>query len=104
MATLISNEIFGEGNGFSEEQLNAWADAMDPKKEGADRSTDGRRAFITKVLDKYREKLENGDYDISDEDRTNEISVIDSIKNNNLAQWELNKKAPWLSHLLFTDP
>jgi hypothetical protein len=104
MATLISNAIFGEGNGFSEEQLNAWADAKDPQKEGETRSTEGRRTFIGDILKQYRQDLENGKYDISDEDKANEISTIDSIRNNNLEQWELNKKAPWLSHLLFTDP
>jgi hypothetical protein len=54
MATLISDAIFGEGNGFSEEQLNAWADAKDPNKEGETRSTKGRHKFIEDILANYR--------------------------------------------------
>lgn len=99
----ISDAIFGEGNSFNQEQLTRWADAHDAIGADGKRGTSNRRAFINRELENYKQKLLDGAYNISDEDRNVEIAKIDSLLTNNLSDWELGKTAPWMTHLLFTD-
>lgn len=103
----LSNQIFGEGNNFSVEQLVKWADAHDAVGTDGKRGIEGRRNFIVEQLGEYKKGLLNGDYDLSDDQRDKEIETIDQIIASNSADpdkdWQLSKVAPWMSHLLFRD-
>lgn len=103
----LSDQIFGEGNNFSAEQLIRWADAHDAVGADGKRGIEGRRNFINEQLGNYKQALLNGDYNLTDEQRDKEIATIDEILGNNSANpdqdWQLSKIAPWMSHLLFRD-
>lgn len=108
MQQYISDNIFGEGNNFSPEQLVRWADAYDAVGNDGKRGISGRRQWIADTLNEYRNKYNNGDFgEVSDEDKTKTNDLIDSIISNNNPDidkdWQLSKNAPWLSHLLFRD-
>jgi hypothetical protein len=80
----------------------AWADELDPYTKGTPRSTANRRAFIASVVNQYKKDLLNGKYNISDEDKEDELHNVSSILGG-VSGWQLNKIAPWMSHLLYTD-
>jgi len=100
MGNYIGNEIFGEGNAPTEQQLQAWIDAHDKLGEDGKRSTDGRRQFINQKLLAYRQELLDGKYQISDEDRNKEIEKIDKLLSPDIQDWEIGKLAPWMNGLL----
>jgi len=64
------------------------------------RSVSGRRQYIKSELQKYIDDLNNGVYNISDEDKQNELNRINEIING--GDFELGKVAPWLTNLFFT--
>lgn len=103
-AKQVTDSIFGEGNKETVAQLKLWADELDPIVNGV-RSTEGRKGHIKQQLDKYIERLNNGEFDISDEDREAEIQRIGELKDalNNNNSFQLGKLAPWVSNLLFTE-
>jgi hypothetical protein len=80
----------------------AWADELDPYTEGTPRSTDNRRAFIASVVREYQNDLLKGKYNISDADRKSELDKVNLILSG-VSGWQLNRVAPWISHLLYTD-
>ncbi len=105
MADFIQNAIAGEGNPLTAEQIDTWANDIEGQYSGTGpRSTSARQDWIRGQLDKYKESLANGDYDISDEDREAEYKRILDLSGNTLKPFERNAIAPWMSNLLFTDP
>lgn len=105
LANFLGNEIFGEGNTPSAEQINAWADDTEGAYSGTGpRSTEKRKAFINDRINAYMQALQNGDYDISDEDRDAELARMQELLNPSTQNYRRNAIAPWLSNLLFTDP
>lgn len=105
MYNRITTSIFGEGNVPTEDklpesqQLLTWANKYDPISNGT-RSVSGRRQYIKNELQKYIDDLNNGVYNISDEDKQNELNRINEIING--GDFELGRVAPWLTHLFFT--
>ena len=105
MYNRITTSIFGEGNVPTEDklpesqQLILWANKYDPVSDGT-RSVSGRRQYIKSELQKYIDDLNSGVYNISDEDKQNELNRINEIING--GDFELGKVAPWLTHLFFT--
>ena len=105
MYNRITTSIFGEGNVPSQadlpqsQQLISWANKYDPVSDGT-RSVSGRRQYIKSELQKYIDDLNNGVYNISDEDKQNELNRINEIING--GDFELGKVAPWLTNLFFT--
>lgn len=105
MYNRITTSIFGEGNVPAEDklpesqQLLTWANKYDPVSDGT-RSVSGRRQYIKSELQKYIDDLNNGVYNISDEDKQNELNRINEIING--GDFELGRVAPWLTHLFFT--
>lgn len=101
---IIGTSIFGEGNQQdptkNPEQLLAWANQYDPLNDGK-RDTAGRQGFIEQELKKYAKALNNGEYDISDEDKVKELDRINALSNG-ASGFELGKIAPWMSHYMFT--
>lgn len=105
MYNRITTSIFGEGNVPNQadlpqsQQLISWANKYDPVSNGT-RSVSGRRQYIKSELQKYIDDLNNGVYNISDEDKQNELNRINEIING--GDFELGKVAPWLTNLFFT--
>ena len=105
MYNRITSSIFGEGNVPNQadlpqsQQLISWANKYDPVSNGT-RSVSGRRQYIKSELQKYIDDLNNGVYNISDEDKQNELNKINEIINGE--DFELGKVAPWLTNLFFT--
>ena len=105
MYNRITTSIFGEGNVPNQadlpqsQQLISWANKYDPVSDGT-RSVSGRRQYIKSELQKYIDDLNNGVYNISDEDKQNELNRINEIING--GDFELGKVAPWLTNLFFT--
>ena len=105
MYNRITTSIFGEGNVPNQtdlpqsQQLISWANKYDPVSNGT-RSVSGRRQYIKSELQKYIDDLNNGVYNISDEDKQNELNRINDIING--GDFELGKVAPWLTNLFFT--
>lgn len=101
----ISDAVFGEGNNQDPDensaQLLAWANQYDPLNNGV-RGTAGRKQFIREELNKYRDALMSGYYDISDEDKAAELDRINALSGD-LNDFELGRIAPWMTHFMFTD-
>lgn len=105
MADFMQDAIAGEGNPLTASQINTWANDLEGQYSGTGpRSTQARQAWINEQLNKYKEALARGDYDISDEDREAEYKRILDLSGNTLKPFERNAIAPWMSNLLFTDP
>lgn len=86
------------------EQLQRWADRFDPIGNNGIRTTGGRQAFIKNQLLSYRDDLLNDKYDISPEDKNNELNFLNQFTGDTqINEFELGKMFPWMSHLLFTD-
>lgn len=104
MAQQIMESIFGEGNEASVAQMKLWADKYDPVSNGV-RTTLGRKDYLIKQINNYRDKVANGEYNLEGEDQIKELTKIDNLVQalNNDDNFNMNKVAPWLSNLLFTE-
>ena len=105
LSEYIQNDIFGEGNAPSAEQINTWTDDVEGVYSGTGaRSTEKRKAYLNARISAYMDALKNGEYDISDEDRDAELARMQELISDTTPEYRRNAIAPWMSHLLFTDP
>lgn len=104
LSSVIGNDIFGEGVTPTADQINTWADNIEGVYSGSGkRSTEKRQAYINNKINAYITDLNNGVYDISDEDKAEELARMQELLNAETPEYRRNAIAPWLSNLLFTD-
>ena len=104
LARHVANAVFGVDADWNDDQVLAWANGLgDVIGEDGLRGTANRKKFIFDEIRKYQNDLNNGVYDITDEDKAAETQVLNQLLDgSDLQDWELNRLAPWMSHLLFT--
>ena len=102
---MLGDLVFGEGNQQDPRknsgQLELWANEMDPFNNGQRATTNRRNFILEKVIKPYQQRLNDGYYDISDEDKEAELNNINELLANQGSDYLLGRMFPYATHYLF---